>query len=212
MIFGLPKENLHVNISIDEYERYLALQDRRLYLTSEIKNSEDESEGVYMSKVNQIVDDIISYNRQDDKSKGKTRKPIRLYINSPGGSVQEGYSLVSAIELSKTPVYTINIGTWGSMAFLIGITGHKRFSLPYMRFMMHDGWDGDFNSLNKVQDRMEFTKRFEKEVVEKHVLKYSKMTAKEYNKLLRVDYYMLPEDALQHGFIDEIVTDVSTIL
>ena len=40
------------------------------------------------------------------------------------------YALVSIIEASKTPIWTINMGQWSSMAFLIGITGHRRLSLP----------------------------------------------------------------------------------
>lgn len=212
MIFDLPMEKLHFEINMEDYEKYLALQDRRLYLNSGIKTSEDECDGVYMSKVSQMVDDIIAYNRKDNESKDGIRKPIRIYINSPGGDITEGFSLVSAIELSKTPVYTINTGQWSSMAFLIGIAGHKRFSLPHMTFLMHDGFNGAFDSSNKVQDRIKFDDRFSNEVIKAHVLKHSKMKSAEYDALVRVEYYMLPEDALEHGFIDEIVTDIDTIL
>lgn len=212
MIVKLPEANLHLETSIDEYEKYLNLQDRRLYLTSEIKTSEEESEGAYMSTIDQLVDDIMEFNRQDNKSKVKTRKPIRLYINSPGGIVHEGFSLISAIELSETPVYTINIGMRASMAFLIGISGHKRFSLPNMMFLMHDGTNFAWDSGNKVQDKLEFDRRFSENVIKKHVLKHSNMKATEYDALSRVEYYMLPEDAKERNFIDEIVTDITTIL
>ena len=54
--------------------------------------------------------------------------------------------------------------------------------------------------------------RFEKEVVRAHILSHSKMSKKEYDKLERVEFCMLPKEALRYGFIDEIVTDISAIL
>ena len=213
MFLNLPEEKIfQLDATLEDYERLATTEDRRLYLTSAIESSDVESDGIYMSKCTQIVNDIISFNRLDAKSKTKKRKPIRLYINSPGGHIHEGFPVISAIELSKTPVYTINIGEWCSMAFLIGITGHKRFSLPYMTFLMHDGSNFIFDSSSKVQDRVEFDRRFSEKIIKEHVLKHSKMTTGQYDALSRVEYYMLPEDALTHGFIDEIVEDINTIL
>lgn len=210
MNFELPEMKYIIENSVEGHERYLAYQERRLYLIGGIEPVEDDED--CLSKASQIVDDIISYNRQDAGLSPDERMPIRLYINSPGGDIREGFSIVSAIELSKTPVYTINIGTWYSMAFLIGIAGHKRFALPYMRFLMHDGFSGIIDSGSKVQDRVAFDVRFEREVIKPHVLKYSNMEEKTYDNLVRVEYYLLPEDAKEHGFIDEIVTDIDTIL
>ena len=209
---SMPKEEVFQLIyNYCEYEMFQDYQDRRLYLTAPISEVEDYEAG-YLSSCSRIVDDILAYNREDMGISTEERRPIRLYINSPGGSVTEGFSVISAIELSQTPIYTINIGQWSSMAFLIGISGHLRFSLPYMTFLMHDGTNFAFDSGSKAQDKMKFDDRFEREVTKKHVLKHSRMTATEYDALARVEYYMLPEDALERGFIDEIVTDITSIL
>ncbi len=206
---------LVTNIGTDLYEfkRARELEDRRLYLYGVIESVDTEDSGLYFdaSKASILVEHILEFNRQDDGIPTEERRPIRLYINSPGGSMTEGFALVSAIELSKTPIYTINLGQWSSMAFLIGICGHKRFSLPNMTFLMHDGATAMFGSANKVQDRIDFEKRFEQEVVRRHVLKHSKMDPVDYDALARVELYLLPEDALKRGFIDEIVTDLDTI-
>ena len=139
------------------------------------------------------------------------REPIRLYINSPGGDVTEGFALISAMELSKTPIHTINMGQWSSMAFLIGIAGHKRFSLPKASFLMHDGSIFLYGSANKVKDRIEFENRVEDEVVKPFVLEHSKMSEEEYDKLDRKEFYMLAKDALKYGFIDEVITELDAI-
>lgn len=209
MLYDLPKDQFRINISAYDYERRLMLQNRQLYLMSEIMEAEDSFE---VSLSGQIIDDILDFNREDFGIPVEERKPIRLYINSPGGDIRDGFAIVSVIELSQTPVYTINVGQWSSMAFLIGIAGHKRFSLPNMTFLMHDGSVLAYDSSSKAQDKMSFEQRFKVDVIKRHILKHGKMTSAEYEALSRVEYYMLPEDALEHGFIDEIVTDINTIL
>ncbi len=213
MPYMIPDGLMRIDSTIADYDILQNAKERRVYLTYVISAFDDEEcqEG-NVSHIGQIVKFIFDCNREDKELPVAERKPIKIYINSPGGDLNEGFPLISAIELSKTPVYTINIGQWSSMSFYIGITGHKRFSLPYMTFLLHDGSSGAFGSANKVQDRVKFEERFESEVVKAHVLRHGKMSSGEYDALARVEYYMLPEDALRHGFIDEIVTDIDKIL
>lgn len=213
-MFGNISDNiLKVSATIEECLILDDLKERRLYLTHCINPVDDEeSLNDHLSSIGQMVKFIFDCNREDQNLPVDERKPIKIYINSPGGDLGEGFSLISAIELSKTPIWTINIGQWSSMSFYIGITGHRRFSLPYMTFLLHDGTSGAFGSTNKVQDRVKFDERFELEVVKKHVLRHGTMSEHEYDAQSRVEYYMLPEDALKLGFIDEIVTDLRTIL
>ena len=211
MLGNLP-DGYRLVTSPDDYERYLDLQDRRLYLTQEIQAFDPEEMTGDMSICSYLIDAILAFNREDKGIKPEKRKPIRLYINSPGGDINEGYSLISAIELSKTPIYTINIGVWYSMAFLIGITGHKRFALPYTTYLMHDGYNFVYDSGGKAQDKMKFNMRFESEVEKPHVIRHSNLKVSDYESLSRVEYYLLPEDAKEHGFIDEVVADLDQIL
>lgn len=210
----VPNDLLRVNCSIEEFYNQKERQERRLYLSREISSLDYDENNYYIftSMVGQIILDIVEYNREDTGIPIAERKPIKLYINSPGGEIDEGFPLISAIELSQTPVYTINIGRWSSMSFLIGITGHKRLALPYTTFLLHDGSTVNYGTTSKALDKAKFDDRFEQEVVKKHVLKHSKMTSAEYDGLLRVEYYMLPQDAKEHGFIDHIVGDIREIM
>lgn len=211
-----PPAKLGVNIecSLEEWGRKQDFEDRRLYLIGEIESLDFESKCLYLSTsmTSKIVERIFAINRADYGIPPEKRDPIRLYINSPGGEITEGFALLSAIEASKTPIYTINVGEWCSMAFLIGITGDKRFSLPYMTFLMHEGTSFAGGSAGKAHDRAKFNERFRNEVIKAHVLKHSKMDSAEYDRYERVELYMLPEEALERGFIDEIVTDIDIIL
>jgi len=209
---GLPAL-ISINSTIEEANRISAREGRRLYLYGQITSVDEQEIGFFNSSIiTNAIEDIFYFNRIDMELDPEDREPIIIYINSPGGDLVEGFALISAMEISKTPIYTVNVGAWSSMSFLIGITGTKRYSLPYMTFLMHDGFGIAGGSLNKMQDKMEFDRRFEEEVVKKHVLRHSKMNSDDYDMLRRVELYMLPEDALRRGFIDEIVTDIDTIL
>ena len=206
------KLNTNINCDLWEFRRASELNDRRVYLYGEILPLDsDDSFYADASITSFIVEQILECNRVDAGIDPEEREPIRLYINSPGGDVTEGFALISAIELSQTPVYTINMGQWSSMAFLVGIAGHKRLSLPRASFLMHDGSIFLYGSTNKVKDRVEFENRVEEEMVKPFVLAHSKMTEEAYDKLDRKEFYMLADDALEFGFIDEVITDLQAI-
>lgn len=208
--------DLTVNLDscLYEFERAKELEDRRLYLYGSILNIDDAENLLYYdsSTSSKFVEFILHFNRIDEGIPIEERKAIRLYINSPGGDVTEGFSLISAMELSKTPIHTINVGEWCSMAFLIGITGSKRYSLPSSIFMMHEPSGLTVGKFSDMEDKVEFNKRFNNLLIKKHVLAHSKMTPQKYNSISKKDFYMLADDALKYGFIDEIVTDIDSIL
>ena len=213
MPFEINEDIVRVTCSIPEMRRLHDLSKRRLYLYGSITDIEAE-EGLIVcaSKTGELIEQILDFNREDYGKSPESREPVKLFINSPGGDLNEGFALIDAIMLSKTPIYTINIGQWSSMSFLIGISGHKRLSLPHATFLLHDGFSGALGTTNKVQDRVKFEERFENEVVKNHVLKHSNMKSVDYDALARVEYYLLPTDALERGFIDEIITDIDAIL
>lgn len=179
------------------------LQQRKLFLESDI-------DGFY--SVSDIVKNIMQYNSDDDKNgiPVEERRPILLYIASPGGSLDAGMALVDAIISSKTPVYTINMGFAYSMAFLIMISGHKRFSHSNARFLLHDGSNFVYDSTSKVKDRMLFEEQSE-ERIKNFVLAHSTISSEEYDANLRKEWYMFPQEAKELGFIDHIIGEDSEI-
>ena len=170
------------------------LAQRKLYINGEI----DET----------IIDDyvyfILKWNKEDKEKSVSERQPILLYCSSCGGSVDDGFALIDVILQSKTPVYTINLSYWYSMGFMIGIAGHKRFATENAKFLMHDGQNFVWNSSSKVKDQMKFQEQVEQRIKD-YILSRSKLSSKEYDDKLRVEWYLFGDQAKEKGFCDYVV-------
>lgn len=178
-----------------EEQLYLRdLKQRKLFLNTEI----------CLDSTGDIARHILQINAEDRNIPREKRRPILLYICSPGGDVDSGFGLIDAIEASETPVYTINMGFEYSMAFLIGLSGHKRFAMRNAKFLMHDGSSFAYNSTSKLQDQMEFQKAAEHRIME-YVISHSSLSEEEYREKWRVEWYMFADEAKEHGFCDCII-------
>lgn len=179
---------------IDEMFYLRDLKQRKLFLNSDIDQL----------SVADAVKHIMQFNKEDNGVDVKDRTPIILYITSNGGDVDAGFELIDIIQSSKTPVYTVNLGYQYSMGFLIGLAGHKRFATKNAKFLMHDGSSFVYGTGTKVQDQMEFQKRVEARIKE-YILSRSKLSSEEYDKKLRVEWYLFADEAKEKGFTDYII-------
>lgn len=211
--FDLPKLEPKINTAIDEYLHHKDIAARRLWFNTAVSSMEDvDVVDSTTLLVTDLVHHIIQYNRDDEGMPAESRKPIKLYINSPGGDMYEGFALIDAIQLSTTPVYTYNVGMCASMGFLIYIAGHKRFSFPRAMYLLHDGFNGSVNTTSKFLDTADFSKRYEKEVIKTYVLQQTKIGEKDYADHLRIEWYMLPSDAIKLGVTHKIAETIDEIL
>ncbi len=208
----VPEKSIHIDCDISEYMMLQETEERRLYLNGTILPLDEYNIYAPEHPIASIKRNIRRFNREDTGLAPEKRKPIILYIDSPGGNVVTGMSLVDTIKDSITPVYTVNDGQWSSMAFLIGIAGKKRYSLSSSIFLLHDGSIYVGGSSNKVYDQAKFEERYENEKIRKHVLECSRLSAEEYDQKTRIEWHMTAEEAKEYGFIDEIVTDINSIL
>lgn len=82
-------------------------------------------------------------------------KCIKVFINSPGGAVMDGYNIFNAILKTKTPVDTYNVGIAASIAGVIFMAGRKRIMADYSQFMMHNPFGGnDKKQLTAMKDSL----------------------------------------------------------
>lgn len=134
------------------------------------------------------------------------KKDIKLYINSPGGSVYDGMAIYDTIQYIKPDVVTIGIGLQASMgAFLLSSgTKGKRFMLPHSKAMIHQPSSG---TRGKVTD-MEIDLKEGIAVKEMLADILAKNTGQKLDKIkndMERDYWMSPEEAKKYGLIDEII-------
>lgn len=183
------------NLCVEDTFTIEDLENRRLYINDSIDAEVIES----------IVYHIMRYNAIDKDVPVEERKPIRLFLNTPGGSVVDGYGLIDAIITSKTPVWTINQAMCASMGFLIFIAGDKRFSMPHAEFLMHDGSTAGWDSTAKMKDRMDFELNELENMTRQYILSRTKITEDMYKEKYRVEWYFLPEYAKEIGVTDYII-------
>ena len=76
--------------------------------------------------------------------------------------------------------------------------------MPSSKCLMHDGSNFVYDSSSKVNDRLEFNRRQEKRI-RQYILSRSRLTEKEYDEKLRVEWYLFADEAKDKGFIDYII-------
>ena len=170
------------------------LKQRKLYLDCDIS----------FQNVEDIIVNIMNFNKEDKDIPTEERKPIYLYISSLGGEVPAGLALMDVIENSKTPVYTINIGSAYSMAFYIAISGHKRYALNNSTFLLHDGSNSLKLSVAKTKDVFQFQQKQE-ERLKQYTISHTNITEEDYDDNYRVEWYMYADEAKKLGAVDYII-------
>ena len=157
-------------------------------------------EDVNEHTANLVVAQLLHLAYEDSK------KDIKLYINSPGGSVYDGLAIYDTIQYIKPDVQTIGIGLQASMgAFLLSSgTKGKRVALPNSRIMIHQPSSG---TQGKVTDQ-EITLRESIYLKQRLNEILSKNTGQDISKIEKDadrDYWMSAKEAKKYGLIDEVI-------
>ena len=165
-------------------------QDRIVFLGEAIDNS----------VANNIVQQLLCLQLDDAK------KPITLYINSPGGSIVDGMAIYDHIRSSTAPVHAVVSGMAASMGAVIlsGCTKGERAILPHGEVLLHQPLGGARGQATDV------------EISAKRIIKMKEMllrllaenTSHPYEKLIEDcdrDYWLDAEDAVKYGICDRII-------
>lgn len=135
------------------------------------------------------------------------REPIKLIIDSNGGSLSSCFTIIDAISTSITPVYTIVIGCAYSAGLFIAISGHKRFCYSKSSFLFHEGGltSGGYMDANKFKNFADFYKRTLKEL-KTIMLQYTAINEEWYKENQNEDIWLNAQEAKNLGMVDEILT------
>jgi ATP-dependent Clp protease protease subunit len=158
-----------------------------------------------------VTKQILEYNRKDRDIPVEKRKPINIYIMSFGGELYPAYALISTILASKTPVNTINMGVAMSAGLLILLAGHKRYAMKYSTAMIHQGSGGAQGTFSEMEEQQ---KNYRKLIdsMRDYILERTKIDVKLYNKNKSKDWFLSDKEQVDLGIVDEVVTDLDSIL
>lgn len=201
MEIAIPKSVENLNLPAPELVQfYEDLDNRTIWIQGEIDGS--------------LLDPhskIMKWNAEDKDVAIENRIPIKLFIFSPGGDLAVTMNTVSMIRLSKTPVYTYNMGECFSGAFVLLIAGHKRFALPYSRAMCHFGSGVVGGTYGQTDNAMKDYKA-QVEVMKQFILDRTTIPPKALNTKMTDDWYLNLDEQITNGVVDEVVEDMSVLI
>lgn len=172
----------------DEYYYTILNKSRRLLLYADI----DEASSY-----------VINYKLRS-MSEIDSKSPIYLEINSTGGSVTDGLSIIDTMQNIEAPVITIVNGLAASMAFVIAICGNKRYATKNAWLMQHPIAEmiGDYAQF--VKDRTAFLVRLETQM-EELLKSHTQFKKADYDKMRNGELWLSAEQAIEKGVIDKII-------
>jgi len=134
-------------------------------------------------------------------------KDIMLYINSPGGSVTAGFAIYDTMQHIRADVSTICLGQAASMgAFLLAAgTKGKRLALPHSRVLIHQPLGGAQGQATDIEIQAAEIVRIKKSLNE-ILANNTGQSIKKIEKDTDRDYIMTPDEALEYGMIDKVVS------
>ena len=182
------EENNRGERAYDIYSRLL--KERVIFMGEEVNSA----------TANIVIAQLLHLAYEDPK------KDIKLYINSPGGSVYDGLAIIDTMNYIEPDVQTIGIGLQASMGAMLLSSGAKgkRFALPNARIMIHQPSSG---TEGKITDQ-EIALRegvYLKKVLAEMMAKNTGKTLAQVEKDMDRDNWMSAKEAMEYGIIDEVI-------
>lgn len=183
----------------DIYSRLL--QDRIVWLDTEI--------GDYVSR---LICTQILYLEAEGQQLDASDRAIKLYINSPGGSVMDGLAIYDIMQYVSCPVYTYCVGMCASMASVLLAAGEKghRYIFENAEVMIHQVLGGipydQASNVLRSAEHMAHLKQKMNNILSKHTGQKVSKIEKDTDR----DYYLQAEEAVKYGLVDEVVNPPSS--
>ena len=134
---------------------------------------------------------------------------ITLYINSPGGNVQDGLAVYDLMKLIKSPIRTVCVGTCASMGAIIFLGGGRREMMTHGKIMIHDpafGGNHDIGGMKsqEIQAQLDDLNRC-RESLASIISERTGKSLKEIYKVTAHDTYFTAEEAITFGLATGIM-------
>ncbi len=149
---------------------------------------------------NAVIAQLLFLEAEDPK------KDIKLYINSPGGSVTDGLAIYDTMQYVKPAVSTICVGLAASMGALLLTAGAKgkRFALPNAQILIHQIMGGAEGQAADIKIKAEQILKI-RDKLNQILVRHTGQGIKKVEKDTDRDYYMTSPEAKEYGIIDKVI-------
>ena len=175
-------------VTMDVFSRLMA--DRIIFLGTAIDDS----------VANIITSQLMYLNSVDSEN------DIKLFINSPGGSVIDGLAIYDVMNWVGCDVATYTMGMAASMGSVLASSGEKgkRYALPNSTIMIHQVSSGAYGQNSDVQIAARESQKWQ-DLLYNILAKNTGKSFEEINRDADRDHWFMAEEALNYGLIDEII-------
>lgn len=189
----MPNQNLYYNVVDNKKEKSVNIN-----IFGDISGFDyDWTDSTGIKKLSRRLEDFNDYNE------------INVYINSYGGELAEGLAIYNALKLNKATVNTYNIGFACSSASIVFMAGDNRYMSKSSILMIHNVSQfayGNSQDFKKIANDLEILNT----VVLNSYLDKVALTEKELTKMMDKETFIDSDDALNWGFITNILEDTNT--
>ena len=184
---------------LDDMESNVYLEDDFSIVFNDVVNKNTVKKAIELLKTTQKKALMLKYSDNIERD-----VHINFYINSPGGSVIDGFILVDLIEKSPIPVYTIVRGMAASMAIPLLLAGSKRYSYKHSVFLIHQMSTILVGKMEEIRDNLKLSTNLE-DMIKSYILEKTKIKEKEIEEIYKRETWLNSEEALKYGVIDEVI-------
>jgi ATP-dependent Clp protease protease subunit len=136
-------------------------------------------------------------------------KPITILLNTNGGEIYSGFTLIDYIEKIKTPTTIQILGMAASMGALIAMAGKlnpnvKTVCSPFSVGLIHSGSQYMEGTTHAVRDTFKFSEKYESRI-KAYILSHTNISEEMYKEIERQEFWMSSDDMLKYGIVSEII-------
>jgi ATP-dependent Clp protease protease subunit len=150
---------------------------------------------------NVVVAQLLFLDREDPD------KEISLYLNCPGGEIYPGLAIYDTMQQIQAPISTIAVGWTASLGTILLAAGTKgrRYALPHATIHMHPAGGGARGYAPDVEIQAKELLRMQ-ELLKSLLARHTGQPVERITKDFDRDYFMNPQEAVEYGIIDEVLT------
>jgi len=190
------KETEKKEIPIDKNIAKELFEDRTIIISQEIDHK----------LTNRIISQLLVLNKKDPKAL------IKIFINSPGGSADDGFAIFDMIKFIEAPVKIIAAGLTASAATLVMLAAKKenRLAMPNARLMLHQPMSGVRGTVSDIQITAEEIIKL-RERANKIISEETGQPLEKVQVDTDRDFWLSPEEAKKYGLVGKVIKSLSEI-